>query len=248
MDVANFQVIEPEHPVVLWLKSHWRNCGQICGLSGAAFMLGTAGLLNNRPATTHWALSTQAREHLPRTEFDLNAAFVVADAEGRILTSGGGTCWQDLCIHLITQHCGSAVAGRVARMNTLMGTAIGQLPFADWAPEHDHGDAAILTAQLWMDDNIAMTGFLEHAIALSGLTERTFKRRFPAATGFSPTVYMQHARMQDARYRLEATREPVEEIAAAVGYSDLSFFRKLFRQRVGMTPGDYRARFGFAGA
>ena len=77
----------------------------------------------------------------------------------------------------------------------------------------------------------------------SKLAERTFKRRFTAATGVSPIVYVQRLRIEDAKRRLERTTTPVDDISWRVGYEDPAFFRRLFKRVTGMAPGAYRKRF-----
>ena len=81
-------------------------------------------------------------------------------------------------------------------------------------------------------------------VRLSGLPERTFKRRFERATGLSPLEYVHTLRLEEAKQMLEAGEEPVEAIANAVGYEDAGFFGKLFRRKVGLAPVQYRRRFG----
>lgn len=78
----------------------------------------------------------------------------------------------------------------------------------------------------------------------SGLPERSFKRRFRQATGMSPLEYVHALRLEAAKARLEATEEPLEGIANDVGYEDAGFFGRLFKRQVGLTPAQYRRRFG----
>ncbi len=75
------------------------------------------------------------------------------------------------------------------------------------------------------------------------MEERTFLRRFKAATGMTPTDYCQHIRVGKARELLEFTRRPVDQIAWSVGYEDASAFRRLFQRIMGLSPGEYRQRF-----
>ena len=77
----------------------------------------------------------------------------------------------------------------------------------------------------------------------SGLTERSFKRRFKAATGMTPMDYVHTLRLEEAKQILESGDEPIEAVAEQVGYADPSFFRRLFGRRVGLTPREYRRRF-----
>ena len=81
-------------------------------------------------------------------------------------------------------------------------------------------------------------------VALSGLAERTFKRRFTQSTGMSPLEYIHTLRLEEAKQLLESTDLPVEAIAVEVGYQDASFFGRLFRRKVALTPAVYRRRFG----
>ncbi len=80
-------------------------------------------------------------------------------------------------------------------------------------------------------------------VAYSGLPERTFKRRFRAATGFAPLDYLQILRVEEAKQMLETTDEPVDAVAVAVGYQDPASFRRVFKRRTGVTPARYRQRF-----
>ena len=78
---------------------------------------------------------------------------------------------------------------------------------------------------------------------LSGLAERSFKRRFQQATGMSPLEYVHTLRLQEAKQMLECGDEPIEAIANEVGYEDAGFFSRLFRREVCLTPAQYRKRF-----
>lgn len=77
----------------------------------------------------------------------------------------------------------------------------------------------------------------------AGLSERTFKRRFTAATGIAPIAYVQRLRIEDAKRRLERTEAAIDEISWQVGYEEPAFFRRLFKRVTGLTPGRYRRRF-----
>jgi transcriptional regulator GlxA family with amidase domain len=92
--------------------------------------------------------------------------------------------------------------------------------------------------------NYATEAPVMRMIALSGLPERTFKRRFSLATGMSPIEYVHKLRLEEAKQMLEAGDQSVDDVAAEVGYRDSSFFGRLFRRQVAMTPAQYRRRFG----
>lgn len=107
----------------------------------------------------------------------------------------------------------------------------------------DHGDAAVLAAQEWLNGRFAVAAPVEEMVRRSGLAERSFKRRFAKATGYTPIEYVQHLRVEDAKYRLERTDAPIDEISWQVGYEDPAFFRRLFKRITRLTPGAYRRKF-----
>ena len=81
-------------------------------------------------------------------------------------------------------------------------------------------------------------------VQLSGLAERSFKRRFQQAIGMPPLEYVHTVRLEEAKHMLEAGSESIEAIVNEVGYEDPGFFSRLFRRSVNLTPAQYRKRFG----
>ncbi|MGF1563448.1 MAG: GlxA family transcriptional regulator [Geminicoccaceae bacterium] len=104
-------------------------------------------------------------------------------------------------------------------------------------------DGQIADMQAWIAENYAHPAPVAEMIDRSRLPERSFKRRFKAATGLTPLDYVQSIRLEEAKQMLETTELAVEAIATEVGYEDDSFFRRLFRRKVGLSPRDYRQRF-----
>jgi transcriptional regulator GlxA family with amidase domain len=106
-------------------------------------------------------------------------------------------------------------------------------------------DAVIRDCQLWVADGYASTDPVAAMLVRSGLPRRSFDRRFRAATGYSPREYVQALRTEEAKQLLEATREPIDVVAQAVGYVDTRAFQRLFRRSTGLTPSAYRRRFSY---
>jgi transcriptional regulator GlxA family with amidase domain len=151
--------------------------------------------------------------------------------------------WHDLVLYLIARHVGATAAQAVARMFALQWHHDGLAPYIVFQGRTDHGDAAIAEAQAWLATHFSVASPVEEMVRRSKLAERTFKRRFTEATGFSPIDYVQRLRIEDAKRRLERTDAPADEIGWKVGYEDAAFFRRLFKRVTGMTPGAYRRRF-----
>ena len=150
----------------------------------------------------------------------------------------------DLALYLIARSAGVDVAMQVARINLIDWHAIGQQPFARLARSRQVEDGAIAKCQTWIADHYRDPAPVAAMARLSGLAERSFKRRFQQATGMSPLAYVHTLRLEEAKQMLEATDESIEAIANEVGYEDAGFFSRLFRREVNMSPAHYRKRFG----
>jgi transcriptional regulator GlxA family with amidase domain len=135
-----------------------------------------------------------------------------------------------------------AEANDVARAYLINWHQEGQRPFRVLAGQQS-SDALIARCQAWLADHYAETAPVRAMIQLSGLAERTFARRFTLATGMTPIDYVHALRLEEAKQMLETEDTAVEAIALEVGYQDSSFFGRLFRRRVGLTPMQYRRRF-----
>jgi len=168
---------------------------------------------------------------------------VVSGKREELVTSGASMTWHDLVLYLIARHVGATAAQEVARFFALQWHQDGLAPYMVFEGQSGHGDAAVKAAQAWAKKHFSVANSMAEMIAKSGLSERTFKRRFSAATGLSPIAYIQRLRIEDAKRRLERTAAPVDEISWQVGYEEPAFFRRLFKRVTGVTPGAYRRRF-----
>lgn len=224
-----------------WVRKRHAKGAIVCSVCAGAFLLGEAGLLEGREATTHWAFADALGEKYPNAKVDTDR--MVID-DGDIITAGGILAWTDLGLTLVERLLGPSVMLATARFLLVDPPGREQRPYSSFIPRLDHGDAAILKTQHWLQS----TGAKDHGVpalaARAGLEERTFLRRFQKATGLRPTEYAQQIRVAKAREALELTRRPVEQIAYEVGYGDASAFRKLFQRVTGLAPADYRRRFG----
>jgi transcriptional regulator GlxA family with amidase domain len=168
---------------------------------------------------------------------------VISGSADCLVSSGASNTWHDLVLYLIARYAGATTAQEVARTFALQWHQDGLTPFMVFEGKNDHGDAEIATAQRWLGENFGVANPVEAVIERSRLAERTFKRRFVAATGLTPIAYVQRLRIEDAKRRLERTTASVEEVSWRVGYEDAAFFRRLFRRLTGLAPGAYRKRF-----
>jgi transcriptional regulator GlxA family with amidase domain len=228
---------------VRWVRERYRAGAVVGTVCTGSLLLAESGLLDGREATTHWAAARLFASHYPAVRLCPERILVAADAEQRIVTSGGASSWEDLALHFIDRYCGKVEAVRTAKLFQFGDRSEGQLPYAAMPRPRRHEDAAVADCQAWLADHYDVATPVARMVERSGLAERTFKRRFRKATGYSPVEYVQTLRIEEAKDLLERTAMATDEIASEVGYEDSAFFRRLYKRHTGITPARYRRRF-----
>lgn len=230
-------------PLLTWLKTVHARGATLASVCAGAFLLGEAGLLNGRPITTHWVLAHELATRFPEANVDADQLLI---DDGNLITAGGLMAWTDLGLLIVERLLGAPAMIETARFLLVDPPGRQQRFYSSFLPRRDHGDEAILRAQAFLDKHAAGPLTVPEMAAAAKLEERTFLRRFRAATGLRPIEYCQHLRIAKAREMLETSRRPVEQVGWDVGYADPASFRKLFLKLTGLTPTDYRQRFGAA--
>ncbi|MBR9653104.1 helix-turn-helix domain-containing protein [Thalassobius aquimarinus] len=234
----------PDHPLVRWAADQHRRGARACSVCAGAFWLGHAGLLDGRSATTHWALEDEFRDTFPTAR--LFPELILVD-DHDIVTAGGLMAWLDLGLFLVGLWGGPHLVSQVSRHLLVDPSGREQRNYRSFRPRRQHGEAAILQVQTWLETRVGDAVTVDDMAAHAGLSARTFLRRFQAATGLSPSAYLQQLRVEKARGLLERSRLPVSQIAWDVGYADPSAFARVFKAVTGLSAGDYRRRFGLRG-
>ncbi|MFZ1428247.1 MAG: GlxA family transcriptional regulator [Geminicoccaceae bacterium] len=228
-----------------WLKGRHGSGATLCSICAGAFLLAETGLLGGRAATTHWSLAETLARRFP--DIRVEADKLILD-DGDIITAGGVMAWTDLGLKLVDRLLGPSIMLATARFLLVDPPGREQRFYSNFSPRLQHGDEAVLKVQYWLQAQAAQGASLPAMAARAGLEPRTFLRRFRKATGLRPTEYCQHLRVGRARERLEFTTRSIEQIAWEVGYEDVGAFRKVFHKVLGLSPGDYRRRFGVGAA
>ena len=232
------------HPeLVEWFRAMHRRGALLCSACSGIFLLAETGLFDGVDATVHFGYARGFTDAFPEVPVHPERVLVVSGRHEELITSGASMTWHDLVLYLIGRHAGATAAQTVARSFALQWHQDGLAPYIVFEGRNDHGDAAVEKAQAWVATHFPVANPLDEMVRLTGLTERTFKRRFTAATGFSPIAYVQRLRVEDAKRRLERTEASVDEISWQVGYEEPAFFRRLFKRVTGLAPGAYRRRF-----
>lgn len=229
-------------PEIAWLKERVGDAGLVCSTCSGSLVLAEAGLLDGRDAASHWSAAALFRDRYPAVRYRADRILCDSGMDGRLITTGGASSWQDLSLYLIGRFCGAEEAARVARIFLIGDRSEGQLPYAAMAQPRAHEDGVIHECQAWIGAHYDVDNPVAALIERSGLPARTFKRRFKIATGYTPIDYVQALRIEEAKQMLESGDDAVEAVAAEVGYADPAFFRQLFRRRVGISPARYRQK------
>jgi len=248
-DIVVIPSLMPEHfewapgahgEVVAWLKERHADGAVLCSVCTSALLLAETGLLEGRKATIHPRLVEVFRREFPAVDLEPERILVAAGAHEELVSSGSTSAWHDLVLYLIARFVGPTAAVEIARFFLLRAHEQGQAHYTVFVAPTDHDDALVRTAQEWLHAHFAAPNPVERVVVRAAVSERTFKRRFGAATGHSVMDYVQRLRVEAAKRRLEQGTDSVDEISAAVGYVDPAFFRKLFKRLTGVAPASYR--------
>ena len=209
-----------------------------------AFVLASAGLLDGRPATTHWLWVDLFRELHPAVLLDPQVLFV---DDGDVLTSAGVAAGVDLCLHLVRRDHGAAVANRAARRCVVPPwRSGGQSQFIErHVPAVTETSTA--AARAWALEHLAEPLDLAALAARARMSVRTFTRRFRDETGLSPARWLAEQRVDRARHLLETTDLPVDQVARHSGFGTAAALRSQMAAAVGVAPSAYRSTFRSAG-
>ncbi|MEU7754499.1 helix-turn-helix domain-containing protein [Micromonospora sp. NPDC049171] len=238
---AHSQGTSVPSPVLDALRRADAREAHLFSVCSGAFLLGEAGLLDDRECTTHWRYVDELQRRHPRARVRCNSLYV---QDGRLLTSAGTAAGIDACLHLIRQEHGSATATRLARRMVVPPHRDGGQSQYVEAPIPKAPEAPTLEPVLeWLMGHLDRTTTVEELAARAGMAPRTFARRFRAETGTTPHDWLTNQRVLLARRLLEETPLSVEAVADQCGFGDAAALRHHFTRRVGATPHSYRTTF-----
>lgn len=232
------------HPeLVSWMQRMHAQGAMLCSACTGLGLLAETGLLDGRPATTHWAFGPGFRRAFPHVDLCLDEVLVTTGEREQFAMAGGAASWQDLVLYLIGRFVSPVAAQAVAKFELLERHAEGQAPYLPFLPQTQHGDGTVRGMQDWLETNFAVASPVAEMTSRSGLSPRAFERRFKRATGLSPIGYVHEVRIDEAKRRLEQTDLPIDQISWEVGYEDAAAFRRLFKRIARVPPGSYRRKF-----
>ncbi len=227
------------HPQILeWLRNQYQNGALISAVGTGCCFLAEAGLLDGKPATTHWHYFDQFQRDYPTV--DLKRQYFITQA-GNLYCAASVNSLADLTVHFIHRLLGKTIASHVERH---FSHEIRRSYESSGYLEQDHSrhpDEDIVQVQIWLQDNYHRNISFAQVAGRFSLSTRTLNRRFKTATGQTPLQYLQEVRINTARDLLKTSNLSINEIAERVGYQDAGYFTMLFKKQLAITPKEYRA-------
>ncbi|MFI8259086.1 MULTISPECIES: GlxA family transcriptional regulator [unclassified Streptomyces] len=213
---------------------------RIVSICTGSEVLAAAGLLDGRPATTHWEHAPEFQRSFPRVRLDEDVLFV---DDGDILTSAGVAAGIDLCLYLIRADHGTAAANRAARLCVVPPWRDGgQAQYID-RPVPEPTVATTTATRAWALERLAEPVTLAELAAHARMSLRTFTRRFRDEVGMTPVQWLTVQRLEVARQLLESSDLPVDLVAHRSGFGSANSLRQHMRAALGISPIAYRRTF-----
>ncbi|RJQ74445.1 helix-turn-helix domain-containing protein [Pseudonocardiaceae bacterium YIM PH 21723] len=214
---------------------------RVCSVCTGSFVLAAAGLLTGRRATTHWAYCAELEARYPQVAVDPDAIFV---RDEPFITAAGVTSGMDLALALVEDDLGPDAARTVGRwLVVFLQRPGGQSQFS----VRNSVPAVQTIALRRLLDSIAADPAADWSVpvmaARTSQSVRHFARTFAKEVGLSPARYVERARVEAARVRLETGDECVEAAARSCGFGTAETMRRAFLREISVPPSEYRARF-----
>jgi transcriptional regulator GlxA family with amidase domain len=218
---------------------------RIVSICTGASVLAAAGLLDGRPAATHWNWAARISRLYPRVEWNFDVLFV---DDGDVLTSAGVGAGIDLCLHIVRSDFGTEVANRAARRCVVPPWRDGgQAQFIERPVPAAAAGSATEPTRAWALDRLAEPVTLEDMAGHARMSVRTFTRHFRSETGLSPRQWLLRQRVAHAQLLLESTDLGVDTVARRSGLGSATALRQHLQATIGVAPSAYRRTFRHPG-
>jgi transcriptional regulator GlxA family with amidase domain len=228
-------------PLCDWLVRQ-KAAGALVAASGAGvLLLAEAGLLAEGTFTVPWWLERPFRRRYPAVEIDI--ARMIAHW-GDVYCAGSMKAEPALAHRLVEQLLSPNVANWISKITLVDPYPDGPEPWTVFSPQVLRQDGLVGRAQHWLQARFTQKPRLSDLAAVLAVSERTLARRFEQSLGMSPREYLQVLRIEAAKQMLLRSNRRIDRIGYLVGYADPGFFKKVFRAKTGMSPGEFRRRGG----
>jgi transcriptional regulator GlxA family with amidase domain len=235
----NPRPVVKKHPELLeWLRKAYENGAMISAVGTGTCFLAEAGLLNDKPATTHWHYFDQFQRDYPRVK--LKRQYFITQATN-LYCCASVNAMADLTVHFVKRIYGQGIASFVERnFSHEIRRSYEKTSYFEGSTKQ-HPDEDIVQAQIWLQDNYHRQIKVSEVASRFDMSIRTFNRRFKNATAQSPLQYLQQVRIEIAKDLLQTSNLNVSEVADKIGYQDVGYFTALFIKLLATSPREYRA-------
>jgi transcriptional regulator GlxA family with amidase domain len=234
------KVVEENKLLIDWIEKQYNNGAEVASICTGAFMLASAGLLDGKICSTHWAAEDSFRTMFPKV--NLQTEKLITDEKG-IYTNGGGYSFLNLMIYLVEKYYDRQTAIYCAKVFQIEIDRQSQSAFTIFTGQKLHGDEMVREAQAYIENKLHEKITVEDLSSLFSVGRRNFDRRFIKATGNTPVEYAQRVKIESAKKAFETSQKTINEVMYEVGYSDVKAFREVFRKITGMSPLEYRSKY-----
>lgn len=231
-------ILKKHKKLIAWINYCWQQGATLLAVGTGVCFVAESGLLDNHSATTHWHYVEQFKRDYPKVA--LKPDFFITQSE-RIYCAASLNALADIIVHIIGQTYGRAAAQNVeGNFSHEIRKPYEEQRYLEGAVDR-HPDELIAQIQFWLRTNLNSELSLAELAQQFGLSQRSFSRRFKLATGLRATEYWQKLRIEAAKDLLASSNLSIQEISYHVGYQDQGHLTRLFKQKLTLTPKDYRA-------
>jgi len=224
----------------IWLREAATTSRRVGSICTGAFLLGWAGLLDGRRATTHWRGCDRLQALFPSARVDADAIY----AFDGVHTSAGVTAGIDLALALVADDLDDAVAAEIARdLVVYLRRSGGQSQYSRMLAAQATASPRLSRVLQWTAEHLDQPIRISDMAAQARMSERTFLRQFAKEVGATPGQFLMRVRVECARDLLERSDWPQDRIAQRSGFGSTDSFQRAFKALQGTSPSAYRARF-----
>jgi transcriptional regulator GlxA family with amidase domain len=236
-----FEVATRDEDLLSWLRNAAKSSRRFGSICTGAFLLASAGLLDNRRVTTHWKWAPELADRCKRTTVDPDPIYI---RDGKLYTSAGVTAGMDLALAMVEEDLGSPLALEVARELVMyLRRAGGQSQFSTALALQASDRRQIEELLGWAVDHLNDDLSVASLASRAGMSQRNFARVFADETGTPPGEFVHRIRVEAARRRLEESDDKLQKIAADCGFGSVNSLRRSFFRVLRVVPSEYRSRF-----
>lgn len=232
--------LEANKDFIPWIVEQHAKGTEVASLCMGAFILAATGLMDGKKCATHWAAANEFTKLFPNVT--LVAEKVICD-EGGLYSSGAAHSYLNLILYLIEKYAGREMTILCAKVFAIEIERKSQSAFIMFKGQTEHNDEAVKKVQQYIEQNFQDKISVDQLADMSGISRRSFERRFKKATTNTVAEYIQRVKIEAVKKDLETSDKNINEAMYDVGYNDTKAFRGTFKRITGLSPIQYRNKY-----